>query len=69
VTPEAQGRGVGSGMLEHALDRCEREGIPAYLDATSERSKELYERHGFVGGTAYAAEGAPPFYPMWRLPA
>jgi len=69
VTPEAQGRGVGSGMLEHALDRCDREGVPAYLDATSERNKELYERHGFVAEAEYAADGAPPFFPMWRQPA
>ena len=28
------------------LDRCDRERIPAYLEATSERNKALYLRHG-----------------------
>ena len=69
VVPEAQGQGIGSAMLERVLDRCDREGVPAYLDATSERGKELYERHGFVAGGALRADGAPPFYPMWRQPA
>ncbi len=69
VVPEAQGQGLGSAMLERVLDRCDREGVPAYLDATSERGKALYERHGFVAGTPYGPDGAPPFYPMWRQPA
>jgi hypothetical protein len=29
------------------LERCDREGVRAYLDAASERNRRLYERHGF----------------------
>jgi GNAT superfamily N-acetyltransferase len=42
-----QGRGYGSALLRHALERCDRDQLPAYLDATSPRNKPLYERHGF----------------------
>jgi len=39
-----------------------------YLDATSERNKRLYERHGFEAEAEYAPEGGPPLWPMWREP-
>jgi hypothetical protein len=39
------------------LARCDREGVRAYLDATSERSKRLYERHGFQAEDAFALPG------------
>src|SRR5688500_5386289 len=48
VTPDRQGRGIGSALLQPVLDRCDRDGVPAYLEATSERNRALYERHGFV---------------------
>ena len=40
----------------------------AYLDATNERNKRLYERHGFKAEDPFAARGAPPLWPMWREP-
>ncbi len=48
VRPQAQGRGYGSALLRPMLERCDAEGVPAYLDATSEENKRLYERHNFV---------------------
>src|SRR5688572_22834060 len=47
VTPRAQGRGIGSALLSTVLARLDRDGEAAYLDATSERNRHLYERHGF----------------------
>jgi len=47
VHPHMQGRGLGSALLRPTLDRCDRQGLPAYLEASSERSAALYERHGF----------------------
>jgi GNAT superfamily N-acetyltransferase len=47
VDPAAQGRGIGSVLLRHVLDRCDRDGTPAYLEATSARNAALYARHGF----------------------
>lgn len=69
VDPAHQGRGIGSALLRHALQRADRDGLPAYLEATTERNKALYERHGFevVGVIQYGA--SPPMWPMWRKPA
>lgn len=46
--PQAQGRGLGSALLSHTLrERVDGDGLPAYLEATSQRNAMLYERHGF----------------------
>ena len=63
-----QGRGYGSALLRHALERCDRDGLPAYLEATSPRSKPLYERHGFEELGVIQAGSSPPMWPMQRLP-
>lgn len=68
VKPEHQGRGSGSALMAPVLERCDREGVRAYLDATSPRNKSLYERHGFRSSGEYAPEGGPPLWPMWREP-
>jgi GNAT superfamily N-acetyltransferase len=68
VTPGRQGQGIGSRLMAPVLERCDREGAPAYLDATSERNKRLYERHGFKAEDPFAAPGGPPLWPMWRQP-
>jgi GNAT superfamily N-acetyltransferase len=69
VTPGWQGQGIGSALVAPMLERCDREGVRGYLDATSERNKRLYERHGFEAKDPFAAPGGPPLWPMWRQPA
>ena len=69
VAPGWQGRGIGSALMTPILERCDREGVRAYLDATTERNKRLYERHGFEAEEAFAPQGGPPLWPMWRQPA
>ena len=68
VAAHGQGRGTGSAMLAEALAHCDREGTPAYLDATSEHNRRLYERHGFEVMARRSVAGSPPLYPMWRSP-
>lgn len=69
VRPSAQGRGLGGLALAHKLDQIDSVHGAAYLEASSPRSRVLYERYGFeVTGEIVAAEGAPPMYPMWREP-
>ncbi|MFG2377448.1 GNAT family N-acetyltransferase [Streptomyces sp. NPDC048504] len=69
VAPGRQGEGLGAALIRHVLDRCDREGLPAYLEASSERSTKLYERLGytFTGHTLDLPDG-PRMYPMWREP-
>lgn len=64
--PARQGEGVGSALLRTMLARCDDEGVPAYLEATSERNRGLYERHGFrVTGEIELPDG-PTMWAMWR---
>ncbi|HWH33308.1 MAG TPA: GNAT family N-acetyltransferase [Egibacteraceae bacterium] len=65
--PLRQGRGYGGALLRHVLDRCDEQGMPAYLEATTERNRALYLRHGFrVMEELRLPEGGPPFWRMWR---
>lgn len=66
VDPARQGMGLGSALLEHSLAEVDREAKPAYLEASTERSRDLYARHGFeVTGTIQTAS-SPPMYAMLR---
>lgn len=47
VSPQAQGRGVGSAVLKETLAPLDASGTPAMLEATTERNVALYQRHGF----------------------
>jgi GNAT superfamily N-acetyltransferase len=68
VDPVAQGRGLGSALLGHALATCDRDGLPAYLEATAPRNRDLYERHGFKVVGVIQAGSSPPLWAMLREP-
>jgi GNAT superfamily N-acetyltransferase len=67
--PERQGQGVGSSIFRATLPRLDREGIPAYLEATTERNRRLYERHGFRNTGRITRPDGPTLFQMWRDPA
>jgi GNAT superfamily N-acetyltransferase len=70
ILPEWQGRGFGSALLRPMLERCDREQLPAYLEASSPRNRALYERHDFeVVEEIHVAKDSPPMWRMWRRPA
>lgn len=69
VASRAQGQGLGTALLRPTLDRCDREGLPAYLEATSERNVALYERLGFRHLGAFHLGNSPPLWQMRRPPA
>lgn len=67
--PIAQGRGVGTALLEPVLERCDREGTAAYLESSKDRNVPYYRRFGFEVTTELrVSAGAPPIWPMWRDP-
>jgi GNAT superfamily N-acetyltransferase len=69
VTSQRQGQGLGAALIAPVLERCDRDGIPAYLEASSARSRRLYERLGFsFTGAAVELPGGPLMWPMWREP-
>jgi GNAT superfamily N-acetyltransferase len=69
VRSVAQGRGLGSALLAHTLAIADEQGMPAYLEASSPRSRMLYDRFGFEVLAELRAGDGPPVWPMWRAPA
>jgi ribosomal protein S18 acetylase RimI-like enzyme len=63
-----QGQGWGGRLLRSRLAAADEQGMPAYLEATSERNRALYERHGFEVTGELSADGSPPLWQMWRDP-
>jgi GNAT superfamily N-acetyltransferase len=68
VAPEAQGHGLGSRLMGPTLERCDADGLPAYLEASSERNAALYERLGFRLQREVRFAGSPPLRLMVRPP-
>ncbi|GAA4826594.1 GNAT family N-acetyltransferase [Saccharopolyspora rosea] len=70
VRPGMRDSGTGSLLLRHHHEHLDRTGLPAYLEASSERSRTLYERHGYrcLSAPFHLPENGPPLWPMWRDP-
>jgi ribosomal protein S18 acetylase RimI-like enzyme len=68
VERAAQGRGLGSALLGHRLERMDTSALPVYLESSNERNIAFYARHGFeVTGEVTIPQG-PTIWPMWREP-
>lgn len=69
VVSGRQGAGLGSAMLRHRLERADADGLAAYLEASSPRSRDLYQRHGFEDlGEPVRVADSLLLWPMWRPP-
>ena len=67
--PDKQGKGVGSALMAPVLERCDREGIAAYLESSKEKNVPFYRRHGFeVTKELRLPKGGPSLWLMWRDP-
>jgi ribosomal protein S18 acetylase RimI-like enzyme len=68
VAPQRQGHGLGRALMAPTMGLCDQAGLPAYLEASSERNAALYERLGFrvVGELQYG--GSQPLRLMLRAP-
>jgi GNAT superfamily N-acetyltransferase len=66
VDPAHQGKGHGDALMTYALQRCDREKLPAYLESTNPRNISLYRRHGFEALGTIQVGSAPPIVPMLR---
>jgi len=69
VDPSVQGKGHGSALLREALARCDRDGLPAYLESSNPRNITLYQRHGFEALGTIQVGSSPTVTPMLRRPA
>ena len=63
-----QGTGIGSRMLQEILDRCDRQGLGAYLESSNVRNVPFYARHGFNVLTEVKLSEEFVARPMWRDP-
>ena len=50
------------------LERCDREGIPAYLESSKEKNVPFYRRHGFEVTREIQLPNGPMLWAMWRQP-
>ena len=69
VEPNAQRRGLGADLMRHALARCDREGLTAYLESSNRRNISLYMRFGFEVMGEIRIGAAPVVTPMLRRPS
>jgi ribosomal protein S18 acetylase RimI-like enzyme len=69
IDPRAQGQGLGSAVLRPVLERCDADGIGAYLESSKERNIDFYARHGFRVTGELSLPRGPAMWPMWRDPA
>jgi GNAT superfamily N-acetyltransferase len=68
VDPAHQGKGYGAALMTFALQECDREHLPAYLESTNPRNISLYLRHGFKALGTIQVGTSPPLVPMLRAP-
>jgi len=66
--PSAQGRGLGSAVLQPVLEQCDADGVGAYLESSKERNIDFYARHGFRVLDQLRLLRGPPMWKMWREP-
>jgi GNAT superfamily N-acetyltransferase len=68
VRPDRQGHGIGSALLRAHHAALDRDGIPAYLEASDLRTRRLYRAHGYADCGAPLAFPGAIMYPMIRQP-
>jgi GNAT superfamily N-acetyltransferase len=69
VEPGWQGRGIGSALIEFALEQMRQSGVALVLETGTPRNVPLYERLGFeVVEEADSPEGGPHVWFMRRNP-
>lgn len=66
--PEHQNRKLGTALLRHQHRLLDQQGMPAFLVASSERSRRLYEREGYELLQAYPLPNGPMIFAMMRPP-
>ena len=66
VDPFYHGKGLGSALMKHAIDICDRDDKFAYLESSSPKNVPFYERHGFELLGKIQVNTSPPIFPMLR---
>lgn len=69
VCPQLRGTGVGDRLLRDRLAVCDRDRLPAYLEASRAELTTYYERFGFAVAGEIRLPGGPSAWAMWREPS
>jgi len=68
VDAAKQGQGLGAAMLKYTLQRCDDDGVVAYLESSNPANVSLYQRHGFEVMGEILVGNPQPLTPMIRQP-
>jgi GNAT superfamily N-acetyltransferase len=69
VRPDRQRLGIGTALLNARHAILDRDGTPAYLEASDPAKREIYLQHGYADhGPPIQLTDGPALYPMWRNP-
>src|SRR5699024_10719479 len=63
-----RGMGHGTALLRSRLDRCDAEGMPAYLESSKRGNVPYYEKFGFAVTGEIRMPDGPSLWGMWRDP-
>ena len=66
--PLRQRTGAGHAALQPVLERCDAEGLPAYLETQKEENLAYYARHAFDVVQKLEVAGVPPLWTLLRNP-
>ena len=66
--PQFQRTGAGSAALAPVLERCDTEGLRAYLETQKEANIAYYARHRFELVQKLEVSGCPPIWTLLRQP-
>src|SRR6185295_3999932 len=66
--PQFQRSGAGSAALAPVLERCDSQGLPAYLETQKEANVAYYARHRFELVQKIEHTGCPPIWTLLREP-
>ncbi len=69
VRPGRQLLGIGTALMNARHAVLDREGTPAYLEASDPAKRDIYLSHGYADlGDPIQLPDGPAMYPMWRHP-
>ena len=66
IEPHLHRKGLGSALSVEALERCDHEHMPAYLESSNPANETFYRRQGFEPLGVIRAGHSPPMVPMLR---
>lgn len=68
VSPDHQGKGLGSAVVLPGVEAAERAGVPAFLETSAPRNLPFYERLGFTVTADVEVPEGPRTWCMTRKP-